>query len=93
MFACAAAESGPGNAAGPRGDGQCFCGCLAPASGARVIAARDPRLYCPRVRQQIDLGRWEGPAFELSNDAPEGVLVPDPGIRLYRTHRVARASG
>ena len=66
MYACAAADTGPGNKDTPA-DGRRFMGELAGWSGAEVIAARDTQYYTYDVKKNIpiDFGMWEGPVYRF----------------------------
>ncbi len=78
IYACGTAQTGPGNA-GTYADGKRFMGELAMASGAYVIAGRDPQVYNPEaVRTDaplpIDFGDWEGPVYLF--DPADGSAKP-----------------
>jgi hypothetical protein len=82
IYACAPADTGPGNA-GTTGDGMRFMGEFAMHSGAFVVAARDTQFYNPEsVRPilpvPIDFGDWEGPVYLF--DPKNGIGSPfQPG--------------
>jgi hypothetical protein len=83
IFACAPADTGPGNE-GTRGDGRRLCGEIALWSGAEVIAARDTQYYNGvvahypggrTVGDTIDFGAWEGPVYSFTPDVPGGTPI------------------
>jgi hypothetical protein len=74
IFACATADTGPGNA-GTVADGMRFCGELAMYTGATVIAATQTQFYAidktfwewiSGKQGDIDFGDWEGPVYSFS---------------------------
>jgi hypothetical protein len=78
VFACAPADTGPGNA-GTYADGKRFMGELALWTGAHVIAARDTQIYNDASgRTTIDFGAWEGPVYDFSNATPDGQTISNP---------------
>lgn len=82
VYACAAADTGPGNE-GTRADGRRFMGEFAIHSGAFVVAARDTQFYNGEATRPvnplpIDFGGWEGPVFLY--DPKTGARTPfQPG--------------
>jgi hypothetical protein len=86
IFACATADTGPGNA-GTVADGMRFCGEIALYTGAMVVAATQTQFYMMEqdfwqaiANQQgtIDFGKWEGPVYSFSPDDGSSTLISNP---------------